>query len=181
MEKQFQYIVLQEGKMMFLDSKRRVFIQKCLTQIFIVIVLTIALITLNACSNEPDLPLTATITDIAINGYDPVSYFNDRKPSRGIEEFEYKWNNTKYRFSCEENLERFKSNPAKYTPQYEGYCAFAMSRGDYARIDPEAYAIVDEKLYLTYNRDIRNAWLQDKENYINKADRIWQDSKYNNN
>lgn len=167
--------------MMFSKLKRLTVVQKFLAQTIIIAVFSIALIALNGCSNETGIPLTATITDLAINGYDPVSYFNDRKPSRGTSEFEYEWNNTKYRFSCEENLERFKSNPAKYTPQYEGYCAFAMSRGDYARIDPEAYAIVDEKLYLTYNRDIRNAWLQDKENYINKADRIWQDSKYNNN
>jgi len=124
--------------------------------------------------------MTVNVLEIAINGYDPVSYFNERKPVKGSEEFEYVLDNSKYHFSCEENLALFKSNPSKYIPQYNGYCAFAMSRGDYARINPEAYAIVDNKLYLTYNRDIKNAWLQDKENYISKADRNWQESKYNN-
>ncbi len=166
---------------MLSDSNRLVFIQKFLPLLSIIAIFTFTLITLSACSREPDSPLTVHITEIAINGYDPVSYFNERKPSRGTEEFVYVWNNAKYQFSCKENLELFKNNPARYAPQYDGYCAFAMSRGDYSRIDPEAYAIVDDKLYLTFDRDIRNTWLHDKENYIKKADRIWQESRLNNN
>jgi YHS domain-containing protein len=166
---------------MLSGSKRWVSVQKLLPQIFIIAVFATALISLNVCSNESYNPSTVGITEIAINGYDPVSYFKEGKPSRGTEEFEYVWNDAKYRFSCQENLELFKSNPTKYAPQYYGYCAFAMSRGDYSRIDPEAYLIVNDKLYLTYNRDIRSTWLYDKENYIKKADRIWQDSKFNKN
>jgi YHS domain-containing protein len=166
---------------MLSGPKRRISIQKPLPQIFIIAVLATALISLNACSNESDNPFTFGTTEIAINGYDPVSYFKEDKPSRGTEEYEYVWNDAKYQFSCQENLELFKSNPTKYAPQYDGYCAFAMSRGAHSRIDPESYAIVNDKLYLTYNRDIRNTWLYDKENYIKKADRIWQDSKFNKN
>ena len=165
--------------MILSGSKMLVYVQKFLPQIFIMAVFTIALSSLIACSNESDNPLTVGTTEIAINGYDPVSYFKADKPSRGTEEFEYVWNDAKYQFSCQENLELFKSNPTKYAPQYDGYCAFAMSRGDYSRIDPEAYAIVNDKLYLTYNRDIRSTWLYDKENYIKKADRIWRDSTFN--
>ena len=166
---------------MLSDSNRWVFIQKTMPLLSLIAIFTTSLITLSACSREPDSPLTVHIKEIAINGYDPVSYFNERKPSRGTEEFVYVWNNAKYQFSCKENLELFKYNPARYAPQYEGYCAFAMSRGDYSRIDPEAYAIVDDKLYLIFDRDIRNTWLHDKENYIKKADRIWQESRLNNN
>ena len=167
--------------MMFSDSNRLVFVQKFQLLLSLIAIFTIALISLSACSREPDSSVTVNITEIAINGYDPVSYFNESKPSRGTEEYVFVWNNAKYQFSCKENLELFKNNPARYAPQYDGYCAFAMSRGDYSRIDPEAYAIVDDKLYLTFDRDIRNTWLYDKENYIKKADRIWQDSRLNNN
>jgi YHS domain-containing protein len=167
--------------MILSGSKKRVSAQKLLLQIFIIAFFATAFISLNACSNESDNPLTFDTTEIAINGYDPVSYFKEDKPSRGTEEFEYVWNDAKYQFSCQENLELFKNNPTKYTPQYDGYCAFAMSRGDYSRIDPESYTIVNGKLYLTYNRDIRSTWLYDKENYIKKADRIWEDSKFNKN
>jgi YHS domain-containing protein len=150
------------------------------SRIFILSVLAAALMMMSACSNESDVPLTVNVTEIAINGFDPVSYFNADRPAKGTEEFEYTWKDVTYQFSSKDNLELFKSNPAKYAPQYGGYCAFAMSRGDYSRINPESYAIVNDKLYLTYNRDIKNAWLQDKENYISMADRIWQESKYNN-
>ena len=166
---------------MFSDSNRLVFVQKFQLLLSLIAIFTIALISLSACSREPDSSVTVNITEIAINGYDPVSYFNESKPSRGTEEYVFVWNNAKYQFSCKENLELFKNNPARYAPQYDGYCAFAMSRGDYSRIDPDAYAIVDDKLYLTFDRDIRNTWLYDKENYIKKADRIWQDSRLNNN
>jgi len=166
---------------MFSVSNRLVFIQKFLLLLSLIAIFTTALITLSACSREPDSSVTLNISEIAINGYDPVSYFNERKPSRGTEEYVFVWNNTKYQFSCKENLELFKNNPARYAPQHDGYCAFAMSRGDYSRVDPESYAIVNDKLYLTFDRDIRSTWLYDKENYIKKADRIWQESKLKNN
>jgi len=163
---------------MILEEIRQSSGQRIIATICTFLLWACTLFFLNACSSEPDVPLTAEIHEIAMNGYDPVSYFNERKPAKGSDDFEYTWNDSKYLFSCKENLELFKSDPVKYAPQYNGYCAFAMSRGDYSRINPEVYAIVDGKLYLTYNRDIRNAWLQDKEHYISKADRIWQESKF---
>lgn len=166
--------------MMFLNATKKAVQQKTLVSIC-TCAFAATLLFLVACSSESDVPMTVNITEIAINGFDPVSYFNERRPVRGSEEYAHTWNDAKYHFSCKENLDLFKSDPAKFVPQYNGYCAFAMSRGDYARINPEAYAIVDDKLYLTYNRDIKSAWLRDKENYISKADRNWQDSRYNNN
>ena len=66
-------------------------------------------------------------------------------------------------------------------PQFNGYCAFALSRNYYINGNIESWAIVDGKLYLTYNLDIRNAWIQDKENYIAKADMNWQNNKLSRN
>ena len=162
------------------NAVKKAVVQKTLVTLCAIAVFATALFVLSACSNDSDVPMTVNVLEIAINGYDPVSYFNKRRPVRGSEEFEHTWNNAKYHFSSKENLDLFKNNPAQYLPQYNGYCAFAMSRGDYARITPEAYAIVDDKLYLTYDRDIKNAWFRDKENYVSMADRNWQDSEYNN-
>ena len=75
--------------------------------------------------------------------------------------------------SCKENLDQFKKNPERFAPQYNGYCAFALSRGDLADISPDAWEIVDGKLYLSFSLDIKNAWEHDKVNYIKKADRRW--------
>ena len=129
---------------------------------------------LGACSQNSNTAANTSPAENAISGYDPVAYFTDSMPVPGNEEFNYVWNHAKWLFSCRENMELFKSNPAKYAPQYNGYCAFALSRNDYADVNPAAWSIVNDKLYLTYNLDIKNAWLQDKKHYIAKADRNWK-------
>ena len=126
-----------------------------------------------SCADENKLSVNGSSQGVAIKGYDPVAYFTDSKPVKGKQDLSYNWMDSNWHFSCKENLEQFKSNPAKYAPQYKGYCAFALSRGDLADISPEAWAIVDGKLYLNFNLDINSAWEQDKVNYIKKADRHW--------
>ena len=126
-----------------------------------------------SCTGENKLSVNMTSQGVAINGYDPVAFFTDLKPVKGQSDLRYTWMDSEWHFSCKENLEQFKSNPAKYAPQYKGYCAFALSRGDLADISPDAWSIVDGKLYLNFNLDIKNAWEQDKFNYIKKADRRW--------
>lgn len=128
---------------------------------------------LTSCSLESDLNADTIPEMNAISGYDPVAYHKESKPVSGSEDFSYVWNSAKWQFSCKENLELFKENPERYAPKYNGYCAFALSRNDFVGVNPEAWTIVNDKLYLTFNHDIMNAWLQDKRNYIAKADRNW--------
>lgn len=109
----------------------------------------------------------------AIKGYDPVAYHTVSVPVPGTDEHSHVWNHTKWHFSNKENLKLFRENPERYAPQYNGYCVFGLSRNDFVEGNPEAWTIVNNKLYLTYNHDIKNAWLQDKRNYIAKADRNW--------
>ncbi|HYZ40081.1 MAG TPA: YHS domain-containing (seleno)protein, partial [Stellaceae bacterium] len=91
---------------------------------------------------------------LSISGYDPVAYFTDGKPIPGKSEFEYLWHKLRWRFASEAHRESFAKDPDHYTPQYDGYCAMGMA-GDEAvaahkdTVDPEAWAIVDGKLYLT--------------------------------
>ena len=91
----------------------------------------------------------------------------------GKDEYSYIWNDAKWLFSSNENLEEFKQEPERFAPQYNGYCAFGMSRNDFVGANPECWMITNNKLYFTYNHDIKNAWTQDKLNYIAKADRNW--------
>jgi hypothetical protein len=78
-----------------------------------------------------------------------------------------------WRFSSAENLNAFKAEPAKYAPQYGGYCAFGTSQGHLVPGDPRAWKIVDKKLYLNYNKDVMTFWLQDVPGNIQKADENW--------
>jgi YHS domain-containing protein len=86
---------------------------------------------------------------VAVNGYDVVSYFTELKPVRGSKEHSFKWKDTEWMFSSSKNLELFKSDPEKYAPQFGGYCAFGTAEGHTAPTKPDAWTVVDDKLYLT--------------------------------
>jgi YHS domain-containing protein len=109
----------------------------------------------------------------AIRGYDPVAYFTDGKPVRGKKEFEFEYNGARWLFASAANQQAFSAEPEKYLPQYGGYCAYGMSHGYAAPIEPDAWSIVDGKLYLNYNLDVRKEWNKDIPGYISKADVNW--------
>lgn len=111
---------------------------------------------------------------VAIHGYDPVAYFTEGKPIKGKKSLRWGFRGAEWRFSSEENLSAFRKSPEKYAPRYGGYCAWAVAQGDTADIDPEAWAIVDEKLYLNYNAEIQKKWESDRSALIEKADEEWR-------
>jgi hypothetical protein len=85
---------------------------------------------------------------LAIKGYDPVAYFTVGKPTRGSAEFEYEWDERRYRFSRAEHRQLFEAQPARYLPQFADFCAMALSLGEVVEADPENWLITDGKLYL---------------------------------
>ncbi|TAG48830.1 MAG: tat pathway signal sequence domain protein [Betaproteobacteria bacterium] len=110
---------------------------------------------------------------VAIKGFDPVSYFVDAKPSQGMEKFMAKHEGATYLFSSEKNRDLFIAQPAKYTPQYGGFCAFGAAKGGKFEIDPIAYTVVDNKLYLNKNKNVQKLWTADVPGFISQADRNW--------
>jgi enamine deaminase RidA (YjgF/YER057c/UK114 family) len=114
---------------------------------------------------------------LSIGGYDPVAYFTDAKPVQGKPEFEYLWHRLRWRFANGEHRELFTRDPKHYAPQYDGYCAMGLSVDDEAHkdaVDPEAWAIVDGKLYLTHNPYWMQVWREDAMERIRKADKDWE-------
>jgi hypothetical protein len=85
---------------------------------------------------------------LAIKGYDPVAYFTTGAPARGLPEFEYEWDEHRYRFARAEHRELFKANPVRYAPQFANFCAMALSKGELVEADPENWLIADGKLYV---------------------------------
>jgi YHS domain-containing protein len=110
---------------------------------------------------------------LSVKGYDPVAYFSAGKPVQGLKDFEYQWMGTTFRFSNKENLELFKKAPEKYAPQYGGYCAYAVSQGYTAAVDPEAWEITNGKLYLNYSKSVQRKWKEKRDEYIASADKNW--------
>ncbi len=109
----------------------------------------------------------------AIRGFDPVAYFTENKPVEGKSEFVYAWDNANWYFSSQQNLDSFKTNPGRYAPQYGGYCAYGMFEGHKAPTSPDAWTIVEGKLYFNYNLKVRELWRDRKEEKITVADKNW--------
>ncbi|HRH59131.1 MAG TPA: YHS domain-containing (seleno)protein [Chitinophagaceae bacterium] len=115
---------------------------------------------------------------LAIQGYDPVAYFTQNKAVKGSKDFAYSYQGVTYYFASAADRDAFKSNPAKYEPQYGGWCAYAMgAKGTKVEIDPETFKIVNNKLYLFYNKYFNNTlktWNKDEANLKTQADANWQ-------
>lgn len=109
-------------------------------------------------------------TDTAIRGYDPVAYFTDNKPVKGSDQFVHEWMGAKWKFASQDHLDKFKAEPAKYAPQYGGYCAYGIAVGNVVKIEPDQWSVVDGKLYLNYDEGISKKWKKDPTGYIKKAD-----------
>lgn len=134
------------------------------------ILLSLLLVTFTAVADEP---VNKTLFGNAVKGYDVVAYFTDGKPVEGSSDHEVEWNGATWRFASAQHRNLFAKEPAKYAPQYGGFCAFGVSRGYAVGIDPEAWKIVGGKLYLNYNRDVQTEWVKDIPGYIAKADANW--------
>ena len=114
---------------------------------------------------------------VALQGYDPVSYFTS-SPSLGKSELSSTYEGGIYYFVTEENKAKFDAEPTKYVPQYGGFCAVAISEGKTFPIDPQTYKVINDKLYLFYNGSLGNTktqWDEDETIRQQNADRHWQE------
>lgn len=112
---------------------------------------------------------------LAIGGTDPVAYFTEGKPVQGSSEHSYEYEGSTWHFASAENRDAFAAEPEKYAPQYGGYCAYAAANNVIAKTVPEAWKIVDDKLYLNYSMSIQKRWEEDIPGYIAKGDANWPD------
>jgi YHS domain-containing protein len=110
---------------------------------------------------------------LAIEGYDPVAYFTQRKPVPGSADFRSNYMGATYQFSSAANKRAFDAAPAKYAPQFGGYCAYAASINRISPIDPKYWEIVDDRLLLQHNQKAWDAWHKAPANSLVLADKNW--------
>ena len=114
-----------------------------------------------------------TIDGIGLHGFDPVAYFTQNKAVKGDAQLTAGYHGVTYEFASKEDQAAFQANPEKYVPQYGGFCAFAVSKGAKADIDPHAFAVKDGKLYVNNSDRAEKLFEADVRGNIEKADHNW--------
>ena len=111
---------------------------------------------------------------VAISGADPVAYFTEEAYVPGSADYTYDWNGATWQFASEENRDLFAANPEQYAPEYGGFCAWAVAaKESLVPTDPNAWSVVDGKLYLNANQRVQSTWEEDIAGFIAKANNIW--------
>ena len=110
---------------------------------------------------------------VAIDGTDAVAYFSEGKAVAGSAAHTFAWKGATWRFKNAANRDAFAAAPDRYAPQFGGYCAWAVSQGYTADVDPEAWTIHQGQLYLNYSKGVRAKWSQDIPGNIAKGRRNW--------
>jgi YHS domain-containing protein len=113
------------------------------------------------------------VNGFAVHGYDVVAYFTVGEPTQGSDDYTVEYEGATYRFANAANRDTFVADPARYAPQYGGYCAVGTAMGRKFDGDPQLWSIIDDKLYLNVNRTVQNLWVEDPAAFIRGADHNW--------
>jgi YHS domain-containing protein len=125
-------------------------------------------------ANAYALPPWSTPAEaVAIQGYDPVAYFTKSDAVRGSSKFIYDWNGMTWFFSSAENREVFVGEPDKYAPQFGGFCTPSIATGKNSRGGGDAWLIYNGKLYLSYDKSVRENFQRDIAGVVSKAEGWW--------
>ena len=121
---------------------------------------------------------TGYFGNTAIMGYDPVAYFTMKEAVKGSSKHSHKWLGVTWLFASDEHRKAFSAKPIKYAPQYGGLCTVGVAYGEVTReIDPEAWSVINGKLYLNYAKSVTKDFEKDSEALIAKADANWPDAR----
>ena len=137
------------------------------------IVLVLFLLGIPAFPQTTKTPQNLDKNGVAIQGYDPVAFFTQNKPVKGNAEFQSGYKGATYYFASAEDKSAFDAAPAKYEPQFGGYCAYGVSQGHLAPVKIEAFQVVNGRLLMQYDLDIKGKFNKDQAGSLQKADQNW--------
>jgi hypothetical protein len=111
--------------------------------------------------------------NVAIQGYDTVAYFTEHRAVKGSDEYSYDWLGATWLFASSEHRDLFSADPMSYAPQYGGHCADGVAYGGVTvNIDPNAWRIIDGKLYLNHDEGAAIE-LEELPGQLEKAEANW--------
>ena len=133
----------------------------------------IAMFAIAAFAETPVESLNKAKSGLVVKGYDVVAYFDQGAAVKGSDQFATEWMGAKWLFATAAHRDTFRKDPAKYVPQFGAYCAWAVGHNHTADADPEAWKIVNGKLYLNYSKDVQKMWLKEQDRMISEAEKNW--------
>jgi YHS domain-containing protein len=137
-----------------------------------ILVFAFMLASLSAFAGEKTL-INLDSNGLAIQGYDPVAFFTEHRPVKGNPQFSSSYNGAKYNFASAANKSAFDASPAKYEPQFGGYCAYAASKGHTAPVKVEASQVLNGRLLMQYDLEVRDKFNEDPQANLKLADKNW--------
>jgi YHS domain-containing protein len=111
---------------------------------------------------------------VILKGYDPVAYFKQKKAVKGDPKYSSSYGGATYYFASSDDKAEFDKSPAKYAPQYGGYCANSMTKRKLKDIDPSVFSVYKGKLYVCSSPKAKKAFFSDPDTNVKKADTNWQ-------
>ena len=126
-----------------------------------------------AFSDTSPAAVNVDATGVALRGHDPVAYFTVGTPTPGLSAFTATHDGATYNFASAANRDAFMKEPAKFAPQYGGFCAFAAAANKKFDADPAVFKVVDGKLYMNVNAAVATKWNADVPGFITKANANW--------
>ena len=117
--------------------------------------------------------VTDPLTGVALEGYDPITYFTEPEPRQGRPDYDYYWGGVPWYFVSAANRDVFMRAPDVYAPQHGGYCQMSLARGYLSDGKPQIFVIEEMKLYLFYSAANREAFLISKAEALENAALNW--------
>ncbi len=127
----------------------------------------------SAAGRAADTPARSTGPRVALQGYDPVAYFTDGRPTKGSPEFTASFDDATYWFASDAHRKLFVADPDRYAPQFGGFCAITVSRGAKREPDPQAWTISDGRLYVFSAPEGVPMFKQQTAAIVESADKQW--------
>ena len=137
------------------------------------LVLTLFLLGVPVFAQMPKSLLNLDKQGVAIQGYDAVAFFTQNKPVKGDARYQSTYRGAKYYFASAEDKAAFDRDPAKYEPQFGGFCAYGVSQGHTAPVKIDAFQIVNGRLLMQYDLDVKSDFNKDQSGNLAKADKNW--------
>ncbi len=144
---------------------------------FAIVALCGAAVPVSAAAVDPGQHVNVKGGGVALHGYDPVAYLERRAAVRGSPAYTATYQGVRYQFADAGDKAKFEMSPARYVPAYGGFCAYGVAQGFKVDVDPEAFSVVNDRLYLNVSKSIRTKWQKDVPGYIRKADGKWDSVK----